>query len=215
MFLLTCACASAASGWVNDRFGPKTLGLTSTIISIPALIWIGVPSQDIQSLISALVVGGITMAGIIIPLIFGAIKATRKIVLNLLHDRTNQQQEQYLLQHLTASFALICVISSSGFFVGFFVSNLRHWIGFFWLCFCNSILLSTCIPSTIYLSKSASNNDKRLNTSPNTGKKSIINSIRPASFAESVLSDDETTLRSPVESVRDRSTEPKSIIVMP
>lgn len=214
-FLLPCACSSFASGWLNDRFGSKILGLTSTIISIPALIWIGVPNQGIQSVVSALVVGGITMAGIIIPLIFGAIQVMQKIVLKQLYDATKQQQEQYLLQQLTACLALICAISSAGFFTGFFLSNMRYLISFFWLCFWNSMLLGTCIPLTLYLTKSTVKNVQQSKTSPNTRKRSIINSTRPASFAESCLSDDETTLGSSVESVSKKNIEPKSVIVMP
>jgi MFS family permease len=214
-FLLPLACSSFASGWLSDRFGSRLLGLASTIISIPAFIWIGVPNQDIQSVVSALVVGGFTMAGIIISLIFDTIQVMQTVILKQLSDRTKEQQEQYLQQQFTVFFALICAISSTGFFSGFFLSNLNYLVSFFWLCFCSSMLLGACIPLKLYLSKSTVRKGHQSDTCPNIRKKTIINSTRPASFAGSILSDDETTLGSPTRSVCNINIKPKPVMVTP
>ena len=214
-FLLPCAISGIVSGWLCDRFGTKIVGLTSIIISIPAFIWIGVPNQNIQSVVSALVVGGITFSGLAVSVIYTTIKTMRKIMLQQHHENTEQQQQQYQQQQMPAAFATIYLISGIGLFLGFFLSKLNDTIGFFWLYFIFSMLLLTCVPLMAYFSKDKLKNNSQTGFSQSTSKKSIINNTRPASFAESILSDDETTLGSSLKSDCGITLESKSIIVIP
>lgn len=213
-FLLPCGVAGIANGWLCDRFGAKIVGLTSVIISIPAFIWIGVPNQNIQSVVSALVVGGITLSGMAVSAIYTTIKTMQKILLQQHYEKTKQQQQQYQKQQMPATFATIYLMSGVGLFLGFFLSKLNDIIGFFWLCFIFSMLLLTCVPLMAYFPKEKLKNNSQMGFSQSTSKKSIVHNTRPESFAESILSDDETTLGSS-KSDCNVTLESKSIIVIP
>lgn len=216
-FLLPCAVSSVANGWLCDRFGTKIVGLTSMVISIPAFMWIGVPHQSIQSVVSALVVSGITLSGISVSAIYSTIKIMQKIMLQQQFEKTKQQQQQYQQQHMPAIFATMYLMSGVGLFLGFFLSKLNDIIGFFWLCFVLSMLLVTCLPLMAYFPKGKlfPKNSSQTGFSASTSKKSIVNNTRPESFAESILSDDETTLGSSSKSDCNVTLESKSIIVIP
>lgn len=214
-FLLPCAVSGIVNGWLCDRFGTKIVGLTSIIISIPAFIWIGVPNQNIQSVVSALVVGGITLSGLAVSAIYTTIKTMQKILLQQHYENTKQQQQQYQQQQMPATFATIYLISGVGLFLGFFLSKLNDIISFFWLCFIFSMLLLTCVPLMAYFPKDKLKNNSQTEFGQSASKKSIINNTRPESFAESILSDDETTLGSSSKSNCDITLESKSIIVIP
>lgn len=216
-FLLPCAVSAIVNGWLCDRFGTKIVGLTSMIISIPAFIWIGVPHQNIQSVVSALVVGGITLSGISVSALHSTIKIMQKIMLQQQFEKTKQQQQQYQQQHMPAIFATVYLMSGVGLFLGFFLSKLSDSIGFFWLCFLFSMLLVTCVPLMAYFprGKLLRNSSSQTGFSASTSKKSIVNNTRPESFAESILSDDETTLGSSSKSDCNVTLESKSIIVIP
>lgn len=216
-FLLPCAVSAVVHGWLCDRFGTKIVGLTSMIISIPAFIWVGVPHQNIQSVVSALVVGGITLSGISVSAVYSTIKIMQKILLQQQFEKTKQQQQQHQQQHMPATFAAICLMSGIGLFLGFFLSKLDDIIGFFWLCFVLSMLLVTCLPLMAYFPKGKlfQKSGSQAGFSASTSKKSIVNNTRPESFAESILSDDETTLGSSSKSDCNVTLESKSIIVIP
>ncbi|KAL9537625.1 hypothetical protein MBANPS3_011609 [Mucor bainieri] len=215
-FLLPCAVSSVANGWLCDRFGTKIVGLTSMIISIPAFMWIGVPHQNIQSVVSALVVGGITLSGVSVSAIYSTINIMQKIMLQQQFEKTKQQQQQYQQQHMPAIFATMYLMSGVGLFLGFFLSKLNDIIGFFWLCFVLSMLLVTCLPLMAYFPKGKLfKGGSQIGFSASTSKKSIVNNTRPESFAESILSDDETTLGSSSKSDCNVTLESKSIIVIP
>ncbi|KAL7308366.1 hypothetical protein PS15m_011581 [Mucor circinelloides] len=216
-FLLPCAVSAIVNGWLCDRFGTKIVGLTSMIISIPAFIWIGVPHQNIQSVVSALVIGGITLSGISVSVLHSMIKIMQKIMLQQQFEKTKQQQQQYQQQYMPAIFATVYLMSGVGLFLGFFLSKLSDIIGFFWLCFLFSMLLVTCVPLMAYFprGKLLRNSSSQTGFSASTSKKSIVNNTRPESFAESILSDDETTLGSSSKSDCNVTLESKSIIVIP
>lgn len=216
-FLLPCAVSAIVSGWLCDRFGTKIVGLTSMIISIPAFIWIGVPNQNIQSVVSALVVGGITLSGMSVSTVYSTIKTMQKILSQQQFEKTKQQQQQYQQQHMPAIFATIYLMSGVGLFLGYFLSKLNDIIGFFWLCFVFSMLLVTCVPFMAYFPKGKlfRNSGSQTGFNASTSKKSIVNNTRPESFAESILSDDETTLGSSLKLDCNVTLESKSIIVIP
>ncbi|CEP14268.1 hypothetical protein [Parasitella parasitica] len=214
-FLLPCAIFSFTGGWLCDRFGTKIVGLTSAIVSIPAFIWIGVPNQNIQSVVSALVVGGITLSGIAVSAVHTTLNDMQKILIQNQHDKTKLQQQQYQQKHMPATFAIVYLMSGVGLFSGFFLSKLNDIIGFFWLCFIFSMLLLTCVPLMAYFGKGKLKNNSQTDLSASTSKKSIVNNTRPESFAESILSDDETTIGSSSRSDCNVNLESKSIIVIP
>ncbi|KAI8639248.1 major facilitator superfamily domain-containing protein [Parasitella parasitica] len=214
-FLLPFAVFALTSGLLCDRFGTKIVGLTSTIISIPAFIWIGVPNQNIQSIVSALVVGGITLSGIAVSAVHTTVNEMQKFLIQNQHDKTKLQQQQHQQQYMPATFAAIYLMSAVGLFSGFFLSKLNDIIGFFWLCFIFSMLLFTCVPFLAYFGKGKLKDNSQTGLSASASKKSIVNNTRPESFAESILSDDETTIGSSSRSDCNINLESKSIIVIP
>lgn len=207
-FLIPCSVSAFTSGWLCDRFGAKIVSLTSVIISIPAFIWIGVPNQNIESIVSALVVGGMMISGTSVSILLVTTKVLQKIILG------GKDNTKHHLESTVIIFMIIGFTCGIGYFAGSFLSKLNPLVGFFWLCFIFATLLTTCIPFMVYYSKKPINK-KNIVTSPNTSKKSIINNTRPASFAES-LSDD-TTIGTSIKSVyEDIIMERKSsIIVIP
>ena len=191
-FLAPFVVSAFVSGWFCDRFGAKIVGLASLILSIPAFIWIGVPNQEIQSVIAALSVAGIAIAGITVSVTLVATKILQKII----HEKPANDNSTPL--HLMSTSIIFGIISSTagiGYYVGLFLSRLNKKIGFFWLCFILAMLLTTCIPLIVYYSKSYKRKTKS-GLSHSNSKKSIVNNTRPASFAESIMSDDETTIGS-------------------
>ncbi|KAG2196555.1 hypothetical protein INT47_010394 [Mucor saturninus] len=211
-FLIPCAMASFTSGWLCDRFGTRIVSLTSVIISIPAFIWIGVPNQSIESIVSALVVGGITIAGAVVAVLIVTTKKLQKAT------HTCSEKDGLKNDHLslpTIACMIIGTTSGIGYLAGSFFSRLNATTGFFWFCFILASLLTTCVPIMALYSKSHSiKRDIKLNHKKS--KKSIVNNTRPASFAESILSDD-TTLGSSSKSVYDDliMERKSSIIVIP
>lgn len=212
LFLIPCSVSAFTSGWLCDRFGPRIVSLTSVIISIPAFIWIGVPNQSIESVVSALVVGGITITGTAVSIIL----VTSKKLQEIIHDGLGKENVTYAQ---LASPTITCAIIGSTFGIGnlsgSLFSTLNPDTGFFWFCFILASLLATCIPFMALCSKNyIIKRDIRLNH--NKSKKSIVNNTRPASFAESMLSDD-TTIGSSSKSVYDDLVMERksSIIVMP
>lgn len=212
-FLIPCTISAFTSGWLCDRFGSKIVSLTSVIISIPAFIWIGVPNQSIQSIVSALVVGGITVSGTTVSIILVTTKVLQKIIRS---GSRKDNIKHHQLASTTIIFTIIGSTSGIGYFAGSFLSRLNSLIGFFWLCFILAMLLATCIPFMAYYSKSHISK-RNIGLSQSTSKKSIINNTRPVSFAESMLSDDTTIRSSSIESVCDNIVMERksSIIVIP
>ncbi|CAO3656931.1 unnamed protein product [Mucor hiemalis] len=213
-FLLPFAISAYVSGWLCDKFGSKIVGLTCTLLCLPTFIWIGVPNQRIESLVTALTLGGAALAGMSVSIVL----ATTKILQKIIQEKPGNDSSS-VSPHIvsaTLTFGIISSTASIGYFVGLLLSRLNHEIGFFWLCFIFAMLLATCTPFMLYYSR---NKSTRVNpgSSPNTGKKSIVNNMRPASFAESIMSDD-TTIGSSSEDSEgcDMVVERKSsIIVIP
>lgn len=211
-FLIPCSVAAFASGWLCDRFGSRIISLTSVIISIPAFIWIGVPNQKIESIVSALVVGGITITSTVVSVVLVATKKLQKITQDSL-DKDSTKNDYLALP--TTAYMIIGSTFGVGYLAGSFFSKLNSSMGFFWFCFILAALLSTCVPIMALYSKNYTvKRDIKLNN--NRSKKSIVNNTRPASFAESILSDD-TTLGSSSKSVYDDLVMERksSIIVIP
>lgn len=205
-FLLPFSISAFANGWLCDMFGSKMVGLTSVIISIPALIWIGVPNQNIQSVVAALAMSGTTIGGTCISTFVSTMKAILKIQIEGQYDLTKQQQQSLQREQSTLMFGGFCTLFGIGFFASYFIAKLEDVIGFLWLCFSLAMLLATCIPLMAYFLK---NNKLRNNSQMISNKKSIVNNTRPKSFAESCSSDDESTLGSePIETS-------KAVVVVP
>lgn len=219
-FLFPCSLIAFASGWLCDRFGSKIVSLTCIIISIPVFIWIGVPNQNIQSIVSALAFGGVTIAGTSVSILLVATKVLQKILGgNGSAEKDNTEPSPHLTS-VTVIVSIIGSISGIGYFIGFFLSKLNRSIGFFWLCFLLAMLFLTCIPVIVYYSRSK-NRKSHSSFSQSTSKKSIINNTRPESFAESMYmsdsDDDDTTIGSvSVKSICSKTMERKSsVIVIP
>jgi MFS family permease len=186
-----------ASGWFCDRFGSKIISLTCVIISIPAFIWIGVPNQNIQSIVSALAIGGFTFAGTSVSVLLVATKVLQKII-NSGGSAVSDSINHHHLKSAPIIFAVIGSTCGIGYFMGSFLAKFNKSIGFFWLCFIFAMLLATLIPVVAYYSKK-SNSKRNGGLGQSTSKKSIINNTRPESFAESIMmsdDDDDTTVGS-------------------
>ncbi|GAA5802520.1 hypothetical protein HPULCUR_007987 [Helicostylum pulchrum] len=183
-FLVPCVFSSFLAGWFCDRFGSKIVSLTSVIILIPASIWVGVPNQNIESMVAALVLGGITMAGASTSVIL----VTSRLLLKIVRDISVKEGTKSHQPTTTIIFSIIASTCGIGYFTGSSLAKLNATIGFFWLSFIFAMLLTTCLPLMIYYSKRYKNNS----IGSNISKKSIINNTRPESFAESILSDDTT-----------------------
>jgi MFS family permease len=204
-FLLPFSVSAFINGWFCDKFGSKIVGLTSIIISIPTLIWIGVPNQNIQSIAAALTMSGVALGGMSISTFVSTTRAIQKIQLDDQHDLTKPQQHALQREQATLIFSVICTLFGIGFFSSYFAAKLSEVIGFLWLCFSLSMILATCIPLMAYFLKT-----KVKNASQSSLKKSIINNTRPKSFAESCTSDDESTLGS---SAQSECNDSKAIVV--
>lgn len=185
-FLAPCIVSTFAAGYLCDRFGSKIISLTCIIISVPTFIWIGVPNQNIESMVAALTLGGTTIAGASVSLILVISNILQKKLFYGNSGKENGKPKQ--LASVTILFAVIGSTCGIGYFTGLFLSKLYVLIGFFWLCFTFAMLLVTCIPLMAYYSE----NKKNKPSAQSLGKKSIVNNTRPESFAESILSDDTT-----------------------
>jgi MFS family permease len=189
-FLIPSAISAFFSGWLCDKFGSKIVSLTFIVISIPAFIWIGVPNQEIQSIVPALSMSGATLAGTFVSIVLVAAKVLHKLIQEKPETENSGTISCYLLS-TTLIFGIISSTAGTGYFVGLFLSKLNGKIGFFWLCFIFSMLLLTCVPLMVFYSRNKTNRGN-IGLSKSTSKKSIVNNTRPASFAESILSDDTT-----------------------
>ncbi|KAI8328178.1 hypothetical protein EDC96DRAFT_549437 [Choanephora cucurbitarum] len=132
------------------------------------------------------------------------------------HDVVRQQKT------ITPITAAICLVSGLGFFAGIFIKDLIDVIGFFWLCFSFSMLLLTCIPWMLFFTERKKKKSKTVEDvlvfSQSSSKKSIIHSMRPESFAESILCDTEDEEEQEDESTLDisvKSINSKPVMVAP
>lgn len=141
-YILPCTITCITSGNLCDKFGTKMVGLTSAIIAIPTFIWIGVPDKRLPfwSIIPAVIVAGITMASILVSLVTDISKAV--------HEQKsidNQKQNGY-----KRAFALMSSFYAVGIFSGSFLSSLKVFVGYFWLCFTMAMMFVSCIPLIYY-----------------------------------------------------------------
>lgn len=213
-FLLPFAISAFVSGWLCDKFGSIVVALSCILLCIPTFIWIGVPNQGVESLVPALTLGGSALAGMSVSIVLTTTRILQKIIQEKPGSDHSSVNPHIVSAALT--FGIISSTASIGYFVGLLLSRLNYEIGFFWLCFIFSMLLATCAPFMLYYFRCKSKNSN-LGSSPKTGKKSIVNNMRPASFAESIMSDD-TTIGSSSEDSEccDMVVERKSsIIVIP
>ncbi|KAI8366127.1 major facilitator superfamily domain-containing protein [Blakeslea trispora] len=217
-FLLPCTVSAFVSGWLCDRFEPKNISLTSVIICVSAFIWIGVPNQNVQSIASALVFSGTTLAALAASTLVTTINIMQQIVFRYYNMRQDIIREQRTSTPIAAT---VCFTSGIGFFTGIFIKNLTDVIGFFWLCFSLGMLLLTCIPWMLLFAEpkeKAKSMEDIIVFSQSSSKKSIIHSIRPESFAESILSDTEDEEAQEDESTADnfiKSLNSKPVMVAP
>ncbi|KAI7903195.1 major facilitator superfamily domain-containing protein [Cokeromyces recurvatus] len=178
-FLLPFSVSCFIHGWLCDRFGSKLVSLISLIISIPSFVWVGIPNQNIQSVVAALTVSGMTTAGIWVSIIFCIIQFAQQphpisLLLLIKEEESNVKlttvhQRQYRIIVL----CFISMVFEIGSFVGAsFLSRLNELIGFFWLCFLFAGLFLLCILLMIYLFKSKDSINKEL----------TMNTTRPESL---------------------------------
>ncbi|KAI9476273.1 MAG: major facilitator superfamily domain-containing protein [Benjaminiella poitrasii] len=211
-FLLPCSVSCFIYGWLCNRFGFKTIGLTSLIISVPSFVWIGASNQNVQSLVAALTISGMTIAGVSISMIFSSIQILYRVSEQLRFNTPKRQQQ------ITVVFGLMSCTSGIGFFLGSFLVKLHSIIGFFWFCFILAGLLMLCIPFMVYfLKKSVTNNGLTGLSVTNTSKKSLINNGRPESFEETDNLDypEKTLSMTSLGPSHKATSSPKPVIVTP
>lgn len=194
-FLFPFAVSLFTSGWFCSLFGIKTVGMTSVLLCIPACIWVGLPNQKIQLLVSALTLLGFSIGGITMAVILNIIQVIQFAQLSNQHDLTKRQEQILLKERSTCLFAVILSLFGIGFGLCVFISVLSQSVVFLWHCFSFALMLTSCIPLIVYFWKPQSEKSRNHNALANK-RNVILHNIRPYSFDEHVIVDDESTLGS-------------------
>ncbi|KAI8985095.1 major facilitator superfamily domain-containing protein [Pilobolus umbonatus] len=143
-FFIPYSLSCVISGWVCTKIGHKTVGLTSLILCIPVITWMGAPNQSILSISFAYALGGVMMANIQVSMcndVFYFIPTQA--------DNTISNRNEYV--NLKAKvITLTVIVIGVGAFCGSLFTNLMPILPLFWYNTILSMLLLTCIPLMNY-----------------------------------------------------------------
>ncbi|KAI8968325.1 major facilitator superfamily domain-containing protein [Mycotypha africana] len=188
-FLLPYAVSSFMGGVLCIWFEAKIITLTMTIMCVPVFIWLGLPNNNFQCFVSAVALTAILLSVIITSSVAGMVQIVQQK--RLTQQQRKAKKEQPSAQLIVGVFGAIIVAANVGLFVGSFVSELMDRLQGFWLCFSFAMLLATCVPAMICFIKSDVGHSRMELEEGKKHTSKIVNNIRPMSFDESVVSDED------------------------
>ncbi|KAF7730836.1 Ras- protein Rab-7A [Apophysomyces ossiformis] len=137
-YMVPSIASSAFCGWLCDRYGTKIVAIVSLVLVTPACIAIGIPDHrtTFWTLIPALALGGITIAGCQAPVF-------PEIAQVVAAENKNKNDKDGLAR----SYAVFNAAYGTGMCVGPLIAGFLYGsVGFFWLCFTLAMMFLCCIP---------------------------------------------------------------------